>query len=369
MSLNIQYITDWYQQHKEQKLFGRRVTFDMIRPLLKKLPTLFRVDQIGESFDKVPIHKVSIGTGNTHILFWSQMHGNESTGTKVLFDLFQLFINPGKNQVLIDKILNNCTLIFIPLLNPDGAEAYTRKNAQGIDLNRDAVALEAPESRVLNTILKQVKPKFCFNLHDQRTIFSVGEQNLPATISFLAPSEDKARTITGGRILTMSVIAAMNTVLKKIISNQIGRYTDEFYPTATGDNFQKAGYNTILIEAGHCKDDYDREEVRKYNFIALLAGLEYIAEGIFKNHKSYFDIPNNEKKYLDRIYNNVYLKDINKKVDIGIVFKEELLDSNIIFKPSIVHVNILADYNANSYIDMKGKTFTNKETFQEMIEN
>ena len=67
----------------------------------------------------------------------------------------------------------------------------------------------------------------------------------------------------------MNVIVAMNNLLQKVIPNHIGRYTDEFYPTATGDNFQKLGFNTILIEAGHYPDDYDREEVRKFNFLHL----------------------------------------------------------------------------------------------------
>lgn len=367
--LNIQNIMDWHQQCKEQRLFGRQITFDMILPILKKLPAIFSVEQIGTSFYKTPVFKVTIGTGKTKVLLWSQMHGNESTGTKALFDLFQLFADPKKNSSITDIILNKCTLVFIPILNPDGAEAYTRKNAQGIDLNRDAVALEAPESRILNTVLQQINPQFCFNLHDQRTIFSVGDKKLPATISFLAPSEDEERTVTEGRRVTMSVISAMDKVLQKIIPNQIGRYTDEFYPTATGDNFQKAGHNTILIEAGHSKNDYDREMVRNYNFIAILTGLLHIARGEFANYRSYLDIPNNEKHYLDIIYKNVFLSDINQKVDIGIVFKEELKNGKILFLPIIKYTKELTDYNANSYIDIKGKTFKNKETFLEMIEN
>ena len=58
----------------------------------------------------------------------------------------------------------------------------------------------------------------------------------------------------------MNVIVAMNSMLQKIIPNFVGRYTDEFYPTATGDNFQKLGYNTILIESGHYPNDYQRED-------------------------------------------------------------------------------------------------------------
>jgi len=366
---DISNMLNWHSQYKEPALFGRRIIFDVIVPILKNLPNSFHTEQIGASFNNIPIYKVSIGNGKTKVLLWSQMHGNESTGTKAMFDLFQFFINPKQNTKLSHKILTECTLVFIPILNPDGAAAYTRKNAQDIDLNRDALTLEASESKLLNTVLKEFNPKFCFNLHDQRTIFSVGEDKLPATISFLAPSVDEARTITKGRKITMSVITAMNAVLQKIIPNQIGRYTDEFYPTATGDNFEKAGHHTVLIEAGHFKDDYDREEVRKYNFLALLAGLKHISVGKFEEYKPYFDIPNNEKLYLDIIYKNVFLLDKNQKVDVGVIFKEELVDDKIVFKPTVTYTDDLSNYNANIYIDKKGKILKNKEELVAMIEN
>ena len=38
--------------------------------------------QLGSSENNVPIYSLKIGTGKKKILLWSQMHGNESTGTK-----------------------------------------------------------------------------------------------------------------------------------------------------------------------------------------------------------------------------------------------------------------------------------------------
>ena len=34
---------------------------------------------------------------------------------------------------------------MVPMLNPDGAERFQRRNAQGIDINRDALLLQSPE--------------------------------------------------------------------------------------------------------------------------------------------------------------------------------------------------------------------------------
>ncbi len=351
----VQQLNNWHALHKEKKLYGRYITIEKIKPLIQQLTIPFRIEQLGLSFEKRSIYKVEIGSGPIKVLLWSQMHGNETTGTKALFDLFK-YLKDESQTNFTNQILKNCTLVFIPMLNPDGATAYTRVNAQQIDLNRDAVALDAGESVLLNQVVNNLNPQYCFNLHDQRTIFSVGEKNLPASISFLAPSVDKERTITEGRKVTMSVIATMHKVLSQLIPNQIGRYADEFYPTATGDNFQKEGHHTVLIEAGHEKDDYQREKVRCYNFIALLSGLKHIAKGVdVADFATYFEIPNNEKQHLDIIYKNVNLSDTNTVIDVGILFKEELIDGRIAFIPTIELQGDLSTFTANSYIDLQDK--------------
>ena len=165
---------------------------------------------------------------------------------------------------------------------------------------RDAVEKKAKESVLLRKILDDFNPEFCFNLHDQRTIFGVEGTNNPATISFLAPSEEETRKVTKTRIKTMNIIVAMNALLQQIIPKHIGRYSDTFYPTATGDNFQKLGYSTVLIESGHYKDDYQREKVREFTFISILQGLYHIGlTTSFSEFNSYFKIPENNTSFRD----------------------------------------------------------------------
>jgi hypothetical protein len=237
--LTEQFLESIYNEQKERSLFGKWITFNDLKKLFSKYNSVFQVSEIGTSEEKRPIMQLKIGAGKKKILIWSQMHGNESTGTKALFDLFNCFLNANEKQFA--TILKECTLVFIPMLNPDGALAYTRVNANQVDLNRDAVDRIAKESKLLRKILDEFNPQFCFNLHDQRTIFGVEGTKNPATISFLAPSEEETRAITKGRKQTMNIIVAMNTMLQNILPNFVGRYTDEFYPTATGDNFHKLG--------------------------------------------------------------------------------------------------------------------------------
>ena len=348
-TLEIDFLKELYKHYKENTLYGKWIRYHDIAPILPKYNAKFEVSQIGTSEEERPIHQLKIGRGSKKILLWSQMHGNESTGTRALFDLFNCFLND--DNLVFGKILEECTLIFIPMLNPDGAEVYTRVNAHNVDLNRDAVAKIAKESKLLRAILDDVNPQFGFNLHDQRTIFNVEGTKNPATISFLAPSEEVTRALTKGRIETMDVIVSMNALLQNCIPNFVGRYTDEFYPTATGDNFQKLGHNTILIESGHYPDDYDREETRKYTFYAILQGLYHIANSSsFRNYEPYFDIPNNDKLFFDVIH-----RYSDCKKDVAYQYEDKIIEGKFVSKLNKVDENSL-----ESKLGHKEITFNDK---------
>lgn len=344
-TLDLDTLENWYQNNYEDKLLGRRIILEDIEPIINSLSSPFIVRKLGPSEEKKNIYHITLGTGPKKILLWSQMHGNESTGTKALFDLFK-YVDAFKEETFVKDLLGTCTLIFIPMLNPDGADNFTRVNANNVDLNRDAVDLKAKESNLLRGVLDAFKPHFCFNLHDQRTIFNVEGFKNPATISFLAPSINEERTITTGRKETMAAIVAMNATLQEIIPNHVGRYTDEFYPTATGDNFQKLGYNTILIEAGHYPDDYDRDVVRKYNFYAILSGLEYLVyTDSYTDYEPYFEIPNNGKQNYDLILRN-FLDDKNNKLDVAFQYEYEVVNSKLISKLVEYERGDLMNFNA-----------------------
>lgn len=351
-------IEQWYSNNFESKLHGLRILYSDIEPILNQLE--FTNEILGHSENGIPIHKVTIGNGPKRILIWSQMHGNESTGTKAVFDLFKFFSDKTSYSDLKTKILEACTICIIPMLNPDGAIKYTRENANNIDLNRDAVDLKAIESKLLRKELEAFNPEFCFNLHDQRTIFNVEGLKNSAILSFLAPSEEETRALTQGRKKTMSVIVAMNAFMQQIIPNHIGRYTDEFYPTATGDNFQKLGFSTILVEAGHTPNDYSREITRKYNFYTLLKGIDFIAStDSYSNYKPYFNIPNNDKKFLDVIYRNTKLSNTTAQelTSIGTLYKYIVKENKLIRTQHIEEVGNLENYFAHAEIDLEGKTY------------
>jgi hypothetical protein len=344
--LSIALLDSFFSTKKETSLFGRWIRLKDIEPIIFNHQKNFAVQQIGLSEQQRPIYGFKTGTGKKKILIWSQMHGNESTGTKAVFDLLNTLTNTKEDS--IKHILSECTLHIIPMLNPDGAEVYTRVNANKVDLNRDAVDRDAIESKLLRSVLENFNPDFCFNLHDQRTIFGVEGSNKPATISFLAPSEEETRAITTGRKQTMNVIIAMNKTLQKVIPNAVGLYTDEFYPTATGDNFQKLGYNTVLIEAGHYPNDYEREVTRKYNFFALLQGVYHIAtNNNFTEYEAYFNIPNNIKNFYDVIHRHQNAQN----EDEAYQYEEKIIANKLVFDlQKVPHCDLKSHFSHNEIV-------------------
>lgn len=345
--------TQLNQDYKEIALFGRYITLEDIEPLLEKYPT----EVIGQSVQGKPIYKLEVGIGKTRILMWSQMHGNESTTTKALFDFIKLLHSDfGK------KLLSEFTFCMLPMLNPDGAKLYTRENANGIDLNRDAQNLSQPESNILRKTFEEFKPDYCYNLHDQRTIYGVGDTNNPATVSFLAPAYNLERDINDVRTKAMNVIVAMNETLQEFIPNQVGRFDDSFNLNCVGDTFQYLNAPTILFEAGHFQGDYNREITRKYIFIALLSGLQYFYENDIVHNKidDYVKIPQNKVVFYDFVYKNVKINyDGNEKIiNFASQFKEVLKNKEITFEAEIAQVDDLENYFGHVEIDAEGKTYS-----------
>lgn len=314
---------------------GRYITNEHILPFLESLPESFNLKIEGKSVQNKNIYSVKVGTGSTKIYIWSQMHGNEGTTTKAVIDLLGFFNSKSEEA---SKLLKSFSIYIIPILNPDGAEAYTRVNANGVDLNRDSVDLSQPESQLLRKIFDDFQPDFAFNMHDQRTLFAAGTENKPATISFLAPSYNLETDINEVRKKAMQIICEMVDEVSQYIPNQIGRFDDGFNLNCIGDRFTNLGVSTILFEAGHFPKDYEREQTRKIVFVSLLKAFQSIEnlDYLRREVTDYFKIPENNK-----IINDILLKDIQLKTENGIVrknlgiqYEERLKDDEISFFPT-----------------------------------
>ena len=314
-----------HEKYKEKSLTNRRFKHKDIQPLIAKRSTLksYEVSTVGESFEGRSISMIKVGKGPHKIMAWSQMHGDEPTATMAIFDIFNFLEATGDGfDPLRKTILDSTTIYFIPMLNPDGAERYQRRSAQGFDLNRDAVFLQAPESKILKELQNTIKPEFGFNLHDQSPRYSAGLTRKKATISFLATAYDYPRSINTVREKSMQMIVKMNSNLQKFIPGQVGRYSDEHEPRAFGDNFQKWGTTLILVESGGYAGDPEKQYVRQLNFMTLLTAFESVADRRYlKESKDQYEaIPENGRALYDLIIRGATIKKNDKSYlsDLGI---------------------------------------------------
>lgn len=338
--MNYNNIFKEFNQYKEYNLFGRYLEIDTIQKLILNLPNSFSVKEIGRSVNLLPIYAAYWGNGKRKILGWSQMHGNETTTTKALFDLVN-YLTIEKESEFVTTLREKCKIVLVFVLNPDGAIAYSRLNANHVDLNRDAKEATQPEMIALQRLYYDLKPNLCLNLHGQRTIFSAGLNPKSATVSFLSPSVNSTRSLTSERIVSMQLISEMNTMLQDFIPNHVGRYDDSYNPNCIGDHFQLQGTPTILFEAGHFPNDYNREETRKFIFLAYIKLLQSFVLNDYKtkNYSTYFDIPKNQKLFYDFIFRSVEIDTTN--YDLAVHYEEALSNSTIHFIPKLVQVNQL----------------------------
>lgn len=323
--------------------------------------------QLGTSTSGRPITMLSMGSGPVKIIAWSQMHGNESNATHALLDLLESF----KHQPdLTEEIFSKISLDFILQLNPDGSSAWTRRNALDIDLNRDFLKLASKELPLLKATVENGNYDYALNLHEQRTIFTTDDIH-PATLSFLAPSENFEREITVTRKKTMAVVSHIYAQLKNLIPNRIGRYTDEFYPSSTGDNFIKMGLPTVLFEGGHWVGDYQRKATRQYYTVALYEALRAMGDlkGSVDGWERYREIPENRETHYDIIYRNVTLHtDFPCVLDVAIQFQEIYKDGDaeITFEPIVVEVGDCGRKKGWQEIDCTGRFFKSENKFPKL---
>lgn len=265
------------------------------RELLAQYPDDIQLEEVGYSFQGRVIQLLKMGVGRQNILFWSQMHGDEPSATPALLDIANYLLCHSDHPVT-RSILENYTLLMIPMLNPDGAEVYERCNAQGIDINRDALRLATPEGRLLKQVREDYKPVLGLNLHDQERMTTVGNTGRLATASVLAVAGDNENTLTIGRLRTKRACAAIAEALGSLIPGGIARYDETWNAQAFGDHFTAAGTPVVLVESGGLSAGYEVDDLTRLNFVALISVLKGLAEDDLASFdpQVYEDLPDNQ---------------------------------------------------------------------------
>jgi hypothetical protein len=277
-----------YHIYKNPDLVDYAFPNTLIQQIIEEQYAHLNWQILGNSYQDRPISMVQIGTGPIKVLLWSQMHGDEPTATAAMFDVLNFLES---QEELAQEIKKHLSIYFIAVVNPDGQEIHTRRNAQQIDINRDYLALQSPEANILKDAFIKINPDFAFNLHSQGTLYRTTNQEEVA-IALLAPAADKQLSQTWERDQAMKVIVEINHLLQRIIPQKVARFKDEYEPRAFGDNFQKH-CPTILVEAGYIAQDADRSYIRELYFYALLTAFQSILSKSYQEIDllNYFMIP------------------------------------------------------------------------------
>lgn len=318
---------DSYDTAKFPHISSSRFKHSQLLQWLKQLDgkRFFMMSTLGSSAEGRTINLITWGNGPTTVLLWSQMHGDEPTATMALLDILH-YIGENQSKKEVQQVGDSLTLLIIPMLNPDGAERYTRRTSQLIDMNRDALALATPEARILKETIDRFKPVFAFNLHDQEPRLSVGQTKEVTAIGLLAPSFDYEKNNNEVRKRAKQVASLFAETMNFFIPKNIARWDDTFESRAFGDNIQKWGTSTVLVESGGWPNDPHKMFIRKLNFVGILSSLFGISTGAYESVSTqvYEQLPFNGKNAYDLVIRGVHLKNSRPdKTDVAINFDEK----------------------------------------------
>lgn len=294
----------WDKEHIS-KILPSNARHKDVQNYLEQLKKLgIKVEEVGRSYANREIYQMEWGKGKTKVFLWSQMHGDEPTATSALMDMFAFLQSNREKIEWIKKLEENLTIRAVPMLNPDGAELFQRRNMQSIDINRDALDRKTPEGNLLRKLRNDWQPEIGFNLHNQQYLTTVGRTNKQAAISLLAVLGNAENKTNDGFERNKRISSLMVKALDQFIPGHIGRYGDDYNPRAYGDTFSALGTPVILVETGglHGKDEM---YLVKMNFIAYLAALQSLVDGSEKkaDPKIYETLPFNSS---GRIFNTVF---------------------------------------------------------------
>jgi hypothetical protein len=322
---------------------------------------IFSITEAGRSFEGRPIRLISAGGGPVTVLLWSQMHGDESTATMSICDILNCFAGDAASPV-IAQMLKSLTFHFLPVLNPDGAARFQRRTAQGIDMNRDALALQTPEANILKGLQNRLKPAFGFNLHDQELSTIASTPQITA-LALLAPAFDQTKSVNQVRLKAKQLASVFAESMEPLIPGKVARYDDSYEPRAFGDSMQTWGTSTLLVEGGHIPGDHEKSEVRRLMAIGMLTAFQSLADGTLgqADVSKYEVLPMNGKRAYDVVVRNIRIDHGNgtmTSADLGISAQ---VDTHSEPPAKIVDIGDLSVFTGMKVIEGGGKILPEKQ--------